>query len=193
MEFFHPPRSLSQLWLAHKQIVLITLAADVSRINFPALFTIPGVEKLGHFLPRPLPLLLFLGARQARIDGVSRSISLGKFWEGGSSLWNSSFQRFLQPTWRVGPSFLLCSLVSFALHHVVHRFTDVGRRGSAKGHGNAGNLYFPEVGLTRFEGWGCNLRCKRFEGLISGGERWSEEVLGNFSEFLCKKRKDRES
>lgn len=151
------------------------LAADVSRINFPALSTISGVEKLASFF---LVSFLLFFKRQARIDGVSRVYRQGNSREG-SSLWNSSFSAFSARR-RVGSKFpFVLPRVSFALHQ---RCTSPFHgRGTQRFCGRTRKCWkfiFLEVGPTCFQGGGCNLRYKRFEGLISG-------VVGrNFRKFL---------
>lgn len=134
------------------------LAADVSRINFPALSTISGVEKLASFF---LVSFLLFFKRQARIDRVSRVYRQGNSREG-SSLWNSSFSAF---SGGLGRSFLLCSLAfpSLCTNVTHHRFTDVARRDSAEGHGNAGNLYSSKLvrHVSREGGVICGIRGSR--------------------------------
>lgn len=144
------------------------LAADVSRINFPALSTISGIEKL----PFSSPFSFFFPPPLFKADRRSLSrISLGKFWRDRVSETVLS-QRFLRGG--LGRSFLLCSLVSFVVHH---RFTRVENfRGRTR---KCWKFVFLEVGHGS-RGWGYNLRCKRFEGLISGGEKKFWEIFANF-------------
>lgn len=135
------------------------LAADVSRINFPALSTISGVEKLASFF---LVSFLLFFKRQARIDGVSRVYRQGNSREG-SSLWNSSFSAFSARR-RVGSKFpFVLPRVSFCTNVAHHRFTDVARRDSAEGHGNAGNLYSSKLAqhVSREGGVICGIRGSR--------------------------------
>lgn len=143
------------------------LAADVSRINFPALSTISGIEKLPFSSPFSFFFLLLFLRRETDRRSLSR-ISLGKFWRDRVSETVLS-QRFLRGG--LGRSFLLCSLVSFVVHH---RFTRVENfRGRTR---KCWKFVFLEVGHVS-RGWGYNLRCKRFEGLISGGEEKFWEIF----------------
>lgn len=148
------------------------LAADVSRINFPALSTISGVEKLASFFL--VSFLLFFKARDRH--GQTESLAyivreiLGRDRVSGTVLSQRFQEGWVEVSFCAPSRFLLHQRYTPPFHgHGTQRFRGRTRK--------CWKFIFLEVGPTCFQRGGCNLRYKRFEGLISG-------VVGrNFRKF----------